>query len=110
MTKHDFAIHLFTQARTITSGQTQRVPVVAMIVLLVLTKRSGEWMTGTELAAGAPTLSSNIIISSTRQAVEAGYLERRPYAGGVNGAFEYRATNAGLRLVHQLLSTDPVPA
>ena len=110
MTKHDFAIHLFTQARHITSGQTQRVPVVAMIVLLALAKRPGEWITGTELADGVPTLTSNVIISSTRQALHAGLLEHRPYTGGINGAYEYRATNAGLRVVHQLLATDPVPA
>ena len=105
MTKLDFAIHLFTQARSITSGQSTRVPIVSVLILLLLAKRPEEWITGSTLAEEIPTLSSSIIGSSTRAAVDAGYLARRPYQGGVNGALEWRITNSGLRLVQQLIAT-----
>lgn len=106
MTKLDFAIHLFAQARVLTTGEASRVPVVAMISLLFLAKRAGEWVTGTDLAAAAPTLTPNVILTSTRRAVEAGLLECRPYEGGVNGAREWRITNKGQRIVAKLLSTE----
>ena len=111
MTKHDFAIHLFSQARRITSGSASRVPVVSLLIMLLLSKRPEEWISGTVLAADFPTVTPSVIASSTRAAVEAGYLERRPYCGGVNGALEWKITNAGLLLVQSLLTTsEPVPA
>lgn len=105
MTKLDFAIHLFTAARTITSGSAARVPVVSLLMLLILSRRPGEWMPGPELAAGVPTMNSSTLVSCTKAALEAGLLERRAIAGGVNGALEWRATAPGLRIVEKLMKT-----
>lgn len=111
MTKLDFAIHLFTAARSIGSGSVHRVPVVSMLMLLVLSRRPDEWISGTGLADLVANMSSSTMVSSTRSAVEAGLLDRRPIAGGFNGALEWKITPAGQRMVVQLLEAkEPEPA
>lgn len=106
MTKLDFAVHLFTEARTLTTGTAHRVPIVSVLVLLILSRTPDDWITGTDICADLPTVSSSTIISSTRAAVEAGLLEHRPYRGGVNGALAWHITPTGLRVVEKLMTAQ----
>jgi len=111
MTKLDFAIHLFATARHLGNGQAHRVPVVALLALMILSRRSEEWHSGTSVAQGIDGMTSNTLTCSTRGAIEAGLLEKRPLAGGVNGALEWRITPKGQRIVAKLLNTEtPSPA
>ena len=59
MNKLDFAIHLFTAARSIGSGSVHRVPVVSMLMLLVLSRRPDEWISGPALADMVANMSSS---------------------------------------------------
>jgi hypothetical protein len=106
MKKIDFAIHLFAAARNIGNSHPHRVPVVSLLMLMILSRRPDEWMTGTQLAAAELTLTSTTFCSCTRGAVEAGLLDKRPVKGGLNGALEWKITPAGLRLVEKLMKTE----
>lgn len=106
MTKLDFAIHLFTHARDITSGTAHRTPVVTLLILLILSRRPGQWITGSQLASGLDSVSSSTIATTTRAAVDSGLIERRPIKGAAHGALEWRVTAAGQGLVSRLLSTE----
>jgi hypothetical protein len=106
MTKIDFAIHLFATARHLGNGQAHRVPVVALLALMILSRRADEWHSGTSVAEGVTGMTSNTLTCSTRGAVAEGLLEKRPLAGGVNGALEWRITPKGQRIVAKLLNTE----
>lgn len=112
MTKLEFAIHLFATARRLSNRTAQRVPVVSLLALLELSRTPDEWKAGSVLADRlGDGFTANTLGSSTRGAIEAGYLERRAMEGGVNGALEYRITKAGQHVVAQLLKTEePKPA
>lgn len=110
MKKIDFAIHLFATARTIGSTHPQRVPVVTLLMLLILSKNPDEWVSGSKLAAPILGLSSNTLASATKSAIAAGLMERRELKGGVNGALEWKLTAAGQRMAAQLLDTAAAAA
>lgn len=106
MTKIDFAIHLFATARHLGNGQAHRVPVVALLALMILSRKADDWHSGTAVAEGVTGMTSNTLTCSTRGAVEAGLLEKRPLLGGTNGALEWRITPKGQRIVARLLNTE----
>lgn len=106
MTKLDFAIHLLAESRKVTNETAHRTPVVGLLILLILSRRPDEWMTGTQLAEGISTISSSTVATTTRGAVDAGYLERRTIAGGSHNALEWRITPAGQHVVAKLLTTE----
>jgi hypothetical protein len=106
MTKLDFAIHLFSTARQVGDGQAHRVPVVAMIALMILSRRPGEWLSGSRITAGIKGMTSSTLICCTRGAIVEGLLEKRRLVGGVNGALEWRITPKGQRIVALLLNTE----